>query len=73
MDNPEPPKIVEKKIASPCISVCALDENDVCSGCFRDLEEIARWSSMNNEQKRVVLLLCRDRRQQRFGDFGLGG
>ena len=72
MGKADEPDTVEQKIASPCISVCALDENDVCSGCFRDLEEIARWSSMDNEQKRDVLLLCRDRRKQRFGDFGLG-
>jgi hypothetical protein len=26
--------------SSPCIGVCKLDENKVCIGCFRTIEEI---------------------------------
>ena len=26
---------------SPCISVCVLDENDICVGCFRSADEIS--------------------------------
>lgn len=64
--------MTEKAIASPCISVCALEEDDICSGCFRDLDEIARWSTLGNDEKRAVLHRCQQRRQARFGDFGLG-
>ena len=60
----------EKAVASPCVSVCALDEKDICTGCFRDLSEIAQWSSMNNDQKRQVLRQCQIRSLARFGDFG---
>ncbi len=42
-------------IQSPCISVCTLDENDVCLGCFRDLSEIGGWGKMNDAEKRDVL------------------
>ena len=28
---------------SPCISICSLDQNDVCEGCFRTGNEIVDW------------------------------
>lgn len=61
---------ISKTIASPCISVCALDEEDVCTACFRDLDEIAQWSSLDNEQKLAVLRRCQARSRARFGSFG---
>ena len=38
-------------VSSPCVRICALDEADVCVGCGRTLDEIARWSSMSSEDK----------------------
>lgn len=43
------------KVRSPCVSVCALDENDICIGCQRSGDEILRWMSMTNEERRDVL------------------
>ena len=43
------------KVKSPCISVCVLDEDDVCTGCYRTAKEITFWSRMSNEEKREVL------------------
>jgi hypothetical protein len=43
------------EVSSPCIGVCALDERDVCIGCYRSAAEIAAWSSLGNEEKRAVL------------------
>jgi predicted Fe-S protein YdhL (DUF1289 family) len=41
--------------SSPCIDVCRLNEHNVCVGCKRTIDEIARWSSMTAaEQWRVV-------------------
>jgi predicted Fe-S protein YdhL (DUF1289 family) len=48
---------------SPCISVCVLDENDICTGCFRSAEEITDWSMATSEQKREVLRRVRERRE----------
>ncbi len=42
-------------VKSPCVSLCALDENDVCIGCYRTGHEITLWGELNNEQKRAVL------------------
>jgi hypothetical protein len=40
---------------SPCIGICKLDENEVCTGCKRTIAEIAEWPEMTaEEQWRVV-------------------
>ncbi|MDH2436056.1 DUF1289 domain-containing protein [Pokkaliibacter sp. MBI-7] len=44
-----------KNVESPCISVCELNAQNVCIGCWRTLEEISRWWDMNNDEKREVL------------------
>ena len=47
----------EKKevVNSPCISICALDENDICIGCFRSAKEIGDWGRVDNDGKRAIL------------------
>lgn len=52
---------VERPVASPCVNICALDDNDVCSGCQRTVAEITRWSRMSNVERREVLVLCHER------------
>jgi hypothetical protein len=43
-------------ILSPCIQVCSIDPvTGLCAGCSRTLDEIARWSSMS-EQERVRVM-----------------
>lgn len=42
-------------VLSPCISVCALDEDDVCIGCFRSAKEIGEWGRVDNNGKREIL------------------
>jgi len=44
---------------SPCIDVCKLNENEVCIGCKRTIDEIVKWSAMTpEEQWRVVNALA---------------
>ncbi|AZE74795.1 hypothetical protein C4K00_4596 [Pseudomonas synxantha] len=52
---------LERPVASPCVSICALDEDDICTGCQRSVDEITRWSRMDNAERRVVLGLCHER------------
>jgi len=41
---------------SPCTKVCVMDaDNRYCLGCRRTLGEIARWSSMPDEERAAVL------------------
>ena len=49
-------------ISSPCISVCMLDDDDICMGCYRSAEEIADWFLADADQKREILGRCRERR-----------
>jgi len=44
-----------QNLPSPCISVCTMNLSDgLCRGCLRTLEEIAAWSTLNDEDKRTV-------------------
>ncbi|WP_097460506.1 DUF1289 domain-containing protein [Mangrovitalea sediminis] len=42
-------------VSSPCVSVCALDERDICIGCHRTGEEISQWWSMTDDERRAVM------------------
>lgn len=51
----------ERPVASPCISVCALDEHDMCTGCQRTAAEITHWGRMANDERCAVLAQCNER------------
>ncbi|MEG5266746.1 DUF1289 domain-containing protein [Pseudomonas sp. JDS28PS106] len=53
--------VSEKPVRSPCVSICALDEDDICTGCQRSGREISQWGRMDNDQRRAVLVLCHER------------
>lgn len=58
-DMPETP------VASPCISVCTIDEDSgLCLGCARNLREVARWSRFSNAQKQEVINLLPERKEK---------
>lgn len=48
-------------VASPCISVCALNDDGLCIGCWRDVDEIAAWSGLSDGERRAVLQRCGER------------
>jgi predicted Fe-S protein YdhL (DUF1289 family) len=50
-------------VASPCISICRMDESTGwCEGCLRTLDEIALWSVLDDDDKRQVILELSRRR-----------
>ncbi|MCC7516326.1 MAG: DUF1289 domain-containing protein [Pseudomonadales bacterium] len=53
--------MTEVLIESPCISICAMDENDVCVGCYRSAEEITRWSNADNGERRQIISAAAER------------
>ncbi|MCD1631623.1 MULTISPECIES: DUF1289 domain-containing protein [Marinobacter] len=55
---------VADKVRSPCVNVCALDANDMCIGCQRTGDEILRWTTMSNDERREVLLKVAEREKQ---------
>ncbi|MEE3168867.1 MAG: DUF1289 domain-containing protein [Pseudomonadota bacterium] len=55
---------VADKVRSPCVSICCLDENDICIGCHRSGDEITRWSQLNNDERLDVLKKVAEREQK---------
>lgn len=52
-------------IPSPCISVCAIeDEWGCCRGCFRTLEEIAAWDHAPDPRRAEILNATQARRKR---------
>jgi predicted Fe-S protein YdhL (DUF1289 family) len=70
MDSQDIPGRTSAKAGSqsPCVDHCTIDVNEICRGCFRTLDEIARWSSMSESDKRVTNQRCGQRREENSGD-----
>jgi predicted Fe-S protein YdhL (DUF1289 family) len=45
------------------VSVCVLDENDICLGCYRSAEEITDWFMASAEEKRAIIRRANQRRE----------
>ncbi len=54
----------ELEIKSPCISVCVLNQDDICEGCYRSAEEITGWLELSNPQKKAVMETVAERFKQ---------
>jgi predicted Fe-S protein YdhL (DUF1289 family) len=53
-------------LASPCVNVCALDDNGVCQGCFRTLAEISAWRESTESEKAETLAKSKARQDALF-------
>jgi acyl dehydratase len=43
-------------VPSPCVDICRMNpETGFCDGCLRTIDEIAAWSSLNDDARRAVL------------------
>jgi uncharacterized protein len=63
MTHPTLPEMTKKPL-SPCIQVCTIDpETGQCRGCFRTLDEIARWGSLDDEERRRIMAALPGRRK----------
>ena len=53
----------EAPVASPCVSVCVIDETSgLCAGCYRTLEEIAGWIDFTTAARRAIVGALASRR-----------
>ena len=57
----------DEEIRSPCISVCVLDDNDICMGCFRSAEEVTDWFMAGDEEKRAIMQRVQERQEAASG------
>jgi uncharacterized protein len=52
-------------IASPCIDVCDVDSTgQFCIGCGRSMDEIARWLTVSDEERRAIIETLSERLEQ---------
>ena len=58
--------IFDNTIASPCISVCQIDDaTGCCIGCYRSMDEIRDWPIMSAAEKTDVLSRIAERKAAR--------
>jgi predicted Fe-S protein YdhL (DUF1289 family) len=50
-------------VNSPCINICKLDENKICIGCYRTLDEIANWTKYTDKEKQNIINQVQNRIQ----------
>jgi predicted Fe-S protein YdhL (DUF1289 family) len=43
------------KPKSPCIKECRLNENDICKGCKRTIEQITNWWDYTDKQRENIM------------------
>lgn len=55
----------EITLESPCVRNCCLDKQDICIGCGRTVEEIIRWGDADDNEKRQILTVAKQRRLER--------
>ena len=50
-------------VPSPCVNICRIDAaTRLCEGCRRTIDEIARWSSTTDDDRRAILDALAERR-----------
>ncbi len=65
--NPLP---ASEPLASPCVRNCCLDDDNVCMGCGRALEEIVSWGTASDADKTAILERSRERLRARAARLG---
>jgi len=45
----------DERPLSPCILICTLDDNKVCLGCGRSLQQISAWALMSKDEQWAVI------------------
>ena len=53
---------MKNKIKSPCVSNCCLDNEDICLGCFRHIDEITGWHSADDHRRLEILKAIKERK-----------
>jgi hypothetical protein len=51
-------------LTSPCVRMCALDDANICLGCYRSIDEICAWSQASLDERRGILARATHRREE---------
>lgn len=45
-----------QEIESPCVQICIIHPAErICTGCYRSIDEITRWSKMSAEERTAIM------------------
>lgn len=44
---------------TPCVSLCYMDDKNICMGCYRTAEEITDWRTMSEDEKIAITIRCK--------------
>ena len=57
-----PPIWTRNEIESPCVQICVVHPDaQICTGCYRTLDEIRDWSKMTSDKRRELMDVLPDR------------
>ncbi len=63
--NTDMTKMVWKRneVESPCIQICVVHPTErICTGCYRTIDEITRWSKMDSSERSKIMQDLPDRK-----------
>ena len=46
---------------SPCINICRLNNNGICVGCYRTVNEIANWTKYTDAERSEIISILKER------------
>ena len=55
------------RVASPCVDICTLDDDDICLGCARSIDEICAWGAASDDERKQILLRVAERQNAKDG------
>lgn len=50
-------------IESPCVGQCSLNDDKICEGCYRSLDEIGQWTLVDGATRRQFMQNIEQRRK----------
>jgi hypothetical protein len=52
-------------ISTPCKNICKFDKTDTyCIGCYRTINEIAKWMLLTEEDRKNIIMVLPERKQR---------
>ncbi|MGV6802956.1 MAG: DUF1289 domain-containing protein [Ruegeria sp.] len=44
------------EVESPCVQICVVHPTErICTGCYRTIDEISRWSKMDSSERAEIM------------------
>lgn len=51
------------EVESPCVQICVVHPTErICTGCYRTIDEITRWSKMGSSERAEIMQDLPDRK-----------